>query len=264
MGGHRAGEVASRIATETFLKIAAVDPPDDPLPAEVAVPLSVASLVRAAWSANEVVYAKAESQESYRGMGCTLVALRLRDDTASFVSVGDSRLYLLRESRLHQVSQDHTRLRLLEQMGYKLDPAEVKQLQGMLVRALGTKPAVEVDHGSGPALCGDLWLLCSDGLTDELADEDIRSILLGAADAKSAAEECIRRAVGSGGRDNVSVAVARILSGSTGRGPERIPRPATCTPTLDDSQADADPEEGFLSRLSQRLRGGGSASESES
>ena len=255
MGGHRAGDVASRLALETFLKFAAADATDDSFPDGTAVPPTVAGLVGAAWSANAAVHAEAGSRESYRGMGCTLIALQLRDDTAAFVSVGDSRLYLMRKGRLRQISHDHTRLRLLEQMGYKLDPVETKPLQGMLVRALGTKPAVEVDHGSGPALSGDIWLLCSDGLTDELTDEDIGSILQSAGNATLAAEECVRRALESGGRDNVSVAVARIISGRTGTGQEEIPHPATCSPPGADSQMRVDPGGGFLARLSQRFRG---------
>jgi protein phosphatase len=255
MGGHRAGEVASRLASETFLRTAAADAADPTAPDGSPLPPEIARLVNAARRANEVVYENAESRDAYRGMGCTLVALRLHDDTATFVSLGDSRLYLLREGILRQISQDHTRLRLLEQMGYRLEPTEAKQLQGMLVRALGTKPMVEVDHGSGPALSGDLWMLCSDGLTDELADEEILSILESAPDAESAAEECVRRALEAGGRDNVSVAVALIVSGREGAGTEEIPRPAVYSPEPGNPEGAADSRGGFLSRLSHRLRG---------
>jgi len=263
MGGHRAGEVASRIAVDTFFETAVSDASNDSLPRLPSAPPCTTTMLRAARTANEAVHSAAQAQESYRGMGCTLVALRLLDNTATFVSVGDSRLYLFRAGRLHLISQDHTRLRMLEQMGYKLDPAEMKQLQGMLIRAMGTKPEIEIDHGHSPTLSGDMWLLCSDGLTDELNDEQIAAVLERAANAESAVEECVHLAIESGGRDNVSVAVARIISGSTETGSEEIPRPETYPPPQLDDRRDTDTGSGLLSRLSRRLRGVGDEGGSE-
>lgn len=257
MGGHRAGEVASRIAVDTFFETAGSDESKELVPKLPSTPPETITMIRAAKKANAAVHTQAQSQESYRGMGCTLVALRLLNDKAYFVSVGDSRLYLLRSGRLHLISQDHTRLRMLEQMGYKLDPAETKQLQGMLIRAMGTKPEVDIDHGHGPALSGDKWLLCSDGLTDELSDDQIEVILERAETAETAAAECVRLAVEAGGRDNVSVAVAQVVSGAEVTGSEELPRPETYPPPVQEDHRETETGSGILSRLSRRLRKAG-------
>ena len=127
----------------------------------------------------------------------------------------------------------------------------------------GTKPEIEIDHGHSPTLSGDMWLLCSDGLTDELNDEQIAAVLERAANAESAVEECVHLALESGGRDNVSVAVTRIISGSTETGSEEIPRPETYPPPQLDDRRDTDTGSGLLSRLSRRLRGVGDEGGSE-
>lgn len=254
MGGHRAGEVASSVAVRVFTEeIRKPSLREDCIHAREA-PREVRGLIAAARHANEAVYRQAERNHDQIGMGCTLVALRLADDVASFVSIGDSRIYLYRAQQLHRISQDHTQIHMLRQMGIQLDPAEAQQIQGMLVRALGTEPEVDVDFGHGDAFEGDLWLLCSDGLTDELKDEAIEEILKQSPDAASAAERCVRTAVEAGGRDNVTVAIARIVSGRPPREDAAIPRPETCG--RDDDQ-DSDPDgEGLLGRVARRLRRG--------
>lgn len=94
----------------------------------------------------------------------------------------------------------------------------------MLTRAVGTHLDLEVDYGEGETLDGDLWLLCSDGLTDELADEAIHSVLQSSIDPRSAARTCVQRAVEAGGRDNVSVVVARVVRGSEAAGSADLPK----------------------------------------
>ncbi len=256
MGGHRAGEVASRLAVETFFDSPESTDPIGTCPELGDAPPVVPRLVRATWAANEAVFAKAECEEACRGMGCTLVALRLTNDTASFATVGDSRIYLYRAGTLHRISQDHTRLRMLEQMGIHLEPKEARQIQGILVRALGTQPTVEVDFGYGPALEGDLWLLCSDGLTDEVDDERIASVLDTTTDAASTVESLVHIALDAGGKDNITIAIARIVSGMSPTGDEKVPRPETCSPHVDPEDSDPGEERSFLSRLSRRIRGG--------
>ena len=261
MGGHRAGEVASRLAVETFAKVCLEEatPPEglaNPSRSDLPdVPLAALPLVSAAWAANDAVFAHSRSDDRYHGMGCTLAALRLREGTASFVTVGDSRLYLHREGRLYQLSEDHTRLRMLEQIGVALDPVEVRQIKGVLVRAIGTLPSVDVDYGSGATLAGDVWLLCSDGLTDELNDEEIGLILAAAPNARAAAKRCVIRAVEAGGRDNVTVVVAHILDGPAPTDAIAIPAPRTCAAPTTPPAAGVDRRTGSAHRHPRRQRG---------
>jgi protein phosphatase len=257
MGGHRAGEVASRIAVETFFDAIAAGNWRGRCPEAPDAPSNVHALVHATWASNDAIFTEAESREEFRGMGCTLVAVLITENTVSFVTVGDSRLYLLRDGTLHRISQDHTRLRMLQQMGIRLDPTEARQIHGMLVRALGTQETVEVDFGHGPARTGDLWLLCSDGLTDELDDAQIKKVLEKSRDVASAASECVRLAVEAGGRDNITVAIARVVEGDDSAPDHEIPRPETCSPFSTEEQPEPDEARGFISRLSRRLRGGG-------
>ena len=113
----------------------------------------------------------------FAGMGCTLVALHLVAGR-SLVRDGRRQQALPAPRRtLLQVSDDHTRLRMLERMGVTLEAIDARRIRGVLTRAVGTHHELDVDYGQGEPLDGDLWLLCSDGLTDELDDEAIRSIL---------------------------------------------------------------------------------------
>jgi PPM family protein phosphatase len=218
MGGHLAGEVASRVAVNEF--VASYGESFEQVAGD-------APLFPAVGMANAAILAQAETSVEMRGMGCTLVALRLIEGSASFVSVGDSRLYLCRGGDLHQISEDHTRLRMLERMGIVLDPLEAKRIRGVLTRALGTQPDIEVDCGHGPTVEGDVWLLCSDGLTDEISDGEIRAILRDARDARTAAQTCVQQALKAGGRDNISAIVARVVRGPAPTGEEELPKVET-------------------------------------
>jgi protein phosphatase len=227
MGGHRAGEVASRMATEAFFENCSVHLVAGHEGKDGRMTPETARLVASARSANQAVLEGARRDDAFRGMGCTLVALLLDGSGASFVSVGDSRLYLLRGGKLTQVTEDHTRVRMLERMGIAVDVAEARNMHGLLVRALGTHANVEIDHGHGAARLGDVWLLCSDGLTDELGDPEIARILTESRDAEAAAAKLVARAVEAGGRDNVTVAVARVTAAPEPSGDADPPRPET-------------------------------------
>jgi protein phosphatase len=225
MGGHQAGEVASRIAVETFLEsyqraVESCAPDPSRLP-------EISCLLECARRANESVHLRSEEDEDYRGMGCTLVALKVAGGGASFVSVGDSRLYLFRGGKLTQVSEDHTRVRMLERMGIPLEANEARQMHGLLVRALGTHEKVDIDHGHGGTYRGDTWLLCSDGLTDELGDAEIARILQESPTPQSAVTSLIERAVQAGGRDNVTIAIAKVVGGPGPPANAEPPRPET-------------------------------------
>ena len=227
MGGHLAGEVASRIGVTAFVE--SLERWEGPK-AERGAAAAMVSAVRAA---NGAIHVAANASSDHAGMGCTLVALRVIAGRAFYVSVGDSRLYRLRAGVLAQVTEDHTRVRMLARLGIPLDAGEARMLRGVLTRALGTSPDVDVDYGEIETAAGDVWLLCSDGLTDELEDEAIRAILTDSGDARKIAGRCVANALQAGGRDNVTVVIARVIeSESIGDLDGAIPAPSTDpTPT---------------------------------
>jgi protein phosphatase len=116
---------------------------------------------------------------------------------------------------------------MLERMGIPLDATEARQMHGLLIRALGTHEKVDIDHGHGNVYRGDVWLLCSDGLTDELGDAEIARVLTENPAPQSAVRSLIERAVQAGGRDNVTIALARITGGPEPPADAEPPRPET-------------------------------------
>ncbi|NLT05291.1 MAG: Stp1/IreP family PP2C-type Ser/Thr phosphatase [Solirubrobacterales bacterium] len=219
MGGARAGEVASRVAAETFRD--ARDPAETP-------ERQLAAVVRAA---NRRIYDLAQSDESRRGMGTTLTATMVAGDAVSIGHVGDSRAYRLRDGDLAQLTQDHSLVAELERSG-QLTPeaAEHHPQRSIITRALGPEPDVEVDTHTHPARDGDVYLLCSDGLTGMVSDGEVATILRGAPTLEAAAEALIRAANQSGGRDNITVVLFRL--GDDGSGPAAGSGPVTEEATI--------------------------------
>ncbi len=244
MGGHLAGEVASRIAVESFCQAMGGGPDPSRRPAGSPVPDEVEILVASAAFANETVHTASMADARHKGMGCTLVALRLREGRATFVSIGDSRLYLLRDGVIGQITEDHTRIRMLRKMGVRLSPASEMQIKGVITRAVGTHPTVEIDYGAGPSFTGDTWLLCSDGLTDEVPDESIRDVLVRSKGIAEGADRLIEIALAAGGRDNITLAIAKVIESPADRADgEDIPVPLTFEPTEGPSDEELSPEE---------------------
>ena len=208
MGGARAGEVASRIAAETFR---------DPRDATATPERQLAAIVR---EANRRIYDLAQRDESRRGMGTTLTATLVDGDAVSIGHVGDSRAYRLREGELAQLTQDHSLVAELERSG-QLTPeaAEHHPQRSIITRALGPEPDVEVDTHTHPARDGDVYLLCSDGLTGMVSDTELATIMRAAPSLESAGEALVRAANQSGGRDNITVVLFRL--GDDGGGSER-------------------------------------------
>lgn len=203
MGGHRGGEVASRTALEV-LPISFTEP-------------SLESLRDAALVANEVVWRRATEDPQLRGMGTTLVAIApvLENDgrqTIAWVSIGDSRLYLLRDGELEQLSEDHSLVEEMVRDGrLSADEARGHPQRNILTRALGIDQQPTVDAGSVDPYEGDRFLLCSDGLFNEVEESRIAATLRRLEDPDDAARELVRLAVESGGRDNVTVVIADVL-----------------------------------------------------
>ena len=209
MGGAKAGEVASGIAVEAFQT--ALD--------EEATPEK--RLEDVAREANRRIFEMAQADESRRGMGTTLTAALVTDRELAIAHVGDSRAYLLRGDRLEQLTRDHSLVAELERTGQlKPEDAEHHPQKSIITRALGPEPDVEVDTHTHTARPGDVYLLCSDGLTSMLSVDEVAGVLRSADSLQEAAEALVRAANQSGGRDNITVVLFRL--GESGEEPSEV------------------------------------------
>jgi len=198
MGGAQAGEVASALALETLTEVLAGQ---DDLPA-------------AAAGANGRVWRAARTDRARSGMGTTLTAVLLRGDRLEYVHVGDSRLYLWRDERLEQVTDDHSLVGEMMREGHlSREAAQTHPQRSILSRALGTEPDVEIDRGELPLRAGDAVLLCSDGLSSMVTDDTIAAVLAAVDDPARVARRLVSEAKSGGGHDNITVVVLRFDQG---------------------------------------------------
>lgn len=200
MGGHVAGEVASRLAVDTVWDILAE--PGDPSSEDEA-----GRLKRAIHGANAAIHEAASAQASYAGMGTTVVAA-LANLTRVWTShVGDSRAYLLSvEGTFTQLTEDHSLVNELVRRGQLLpEEAETHPQRHLLTRALGTLPAVAVECGEWAWGEGDILLVCSDGLTSEVPRERLEATLRGSGTLHDRVAALVDAALESGGRDNITI-----------------------------------------------------------
>jgi PPM family protein phosphatase len=217
MGGHKAGEVASHLAVEHVRS--QVEGRNGGVTTD--------DLVDAVQEANSVLVERAGNDPELKGMGTTLCALALvRDegrDLLGVVNVGDSRLYLLKGGELEQITDDHSLVATLERQG-RLTRAEaaVHPQRNIVTRALGIDTRVMVDSWEILPFVGDRYLLCSDGLFNEIDDAKIAATLRKLADPSEAAHELVRLANEGGGRDNITCVVVDIVD-DTGRDPDMAP-----------------------------------------
>jgi serine/threonine protein phosphatase PrpC len=207
MGGHAAGEVASAVALQTVE--ARLDP-------KVATMASVTDVVRAA---NEAVHRRSLQDPATRGMGTTLTLIAPAaggdGDRLVLANVGDSRAYLLADGELRQLTRDHSYVEEMLAAGQiTAEEARKHPHRHVVTRVLGVEPSVAVDTWLLTPERGDRYLLCSDGLINEVADEEIARLILGAADPQSAAQALVDAANAAGGRDNISVVVIEVLEAS--------------------------------------------------
>jgi protein phosphatase len=215
MGGHSAGEVASRLAVDTVCEFLARSRADDGLtwPFGVDAALSVEGnrLATAVRLANRRVFAATEAQPDRAGMGTTVVAATLTADLLTVCSVGDSRLYSFRDGRLTQLTRDDTWIAALMAQDATADPAALEHhpLRHMLTEAVGTQQDVRVGVQEHTIAPGELLLLCSDGLHSTVADAEIARLLTGLADPEHACQALIEAALATGARDNVTALVVR-------------------------------------------------------
>jgi PPM family protein phosphatase len=221
MGGAAAGEVASHLAVEAFLDSLTVPRRIPPKPASSQYPANHphTRLEEAVRAANQAVYRHSQKSRALRGMGTTLVALLLEDETIHRVHVGDSRGYLYRSGVLHQLTQDHSLVEEQIQAGVlSRVEADSSPIRNIITRAIGSLPTVEPEIAAHHIQPGDLYLLASDGLTRELEDAEIASLLtrtsLDTSGLEAACQALIDAANAKGGGDNITVLLVAIHKGT--------------------------------------------------
>jgi len=208
MGGHAAGDIASALAIAT-LEEAAGGAPAAGLPIEARLP----ALIEATHGANRAILAEAGRDPERSGMGTTMTALAVSVAEAAWAiaHVGDSRAYLLRDGRLEQLTTDHTWVQREVEEG-RLTPSRARThpWSNMLTHALGVADEERVDALTGELRVGDLFLLCTDGLTCMLEDGDVERLLDSGGSLAARADALIGAALDAGGIDNVTVVLVRV------------------------------------------------------
>ena len=200
MGGAQAGEVASRLAAAAFREYREAD--------ELAPEERVQAIIK---EANRRIYDRARVDSQVSGMGTTVTAALLTDGRVVIGHVGDSRAYRIRDGRLEQLTEDHSLVADLMRSG-RLTPEEAEghPQRSVITRALGTDPDVDVDTLVIEAEAGDLFLLCSDGLSTMVSDDKVLETVERAGSLDDAARNLVRAANSGGGEDNVTVVLFRL------------------------------------------------------
>ena len=208
MGGHRGGDVASQLALATIEELASE---------------GRGTLMDHIRAANRAVWDQSVEDERLSGMGTTLTAAQIDGANALIAHVGDSRAYLLREGKLRQLTTDHTLVGRMVRSGEITEAeAEVHPHKNVLTRSLGTDEEVDVDEDTIALLNGDQLLLCSDGLTGMVTEDQIQAILENSEGPQQAADRLVKAANRAGGIDNISV----VVLAAVGEGGETPARPS--------------------------------------
>ena len=220
MGGAQAGEVASGLATAA-LKEGQADAGGEQ---------RIADLIQ---EANRRVYDRSSSDPNTSGMGTTITVALVEDDYVAFGHVGDSRAYLIRDASMEQLTEDHSLVNELLKTGkLSREEAETHPQRSVITRALGTDPDVDVDTFSVRAENGDLFLLCSDGLTDMVSEESILDLVeRHRDDIDGALRALVKEANRGGGQDNITVVAFEIANGVLARDGDTREQ---ALPTVDD------------------------------
>ncbi len=201
MGGHRAGEVASKEAAEglcTFFKTKFID-------SDQSLVSSMESLFDAICDVNFYIYRMSRQYSELKGMGTTLCCVQFHPEGLIFGHVGDSRIYRIRNNQLERLTKDHSLLRELIDLGQLSEQqADDFLYKNILTKAIGTEPSIEPSVFTDTIEIGDIILMCSDGLTDMLSDEEIQSAIADVPNTH-AAQMLVDQAIEKGGHDNVTV-----------------------------------------------------------
>lgn len=201
MGGHAAGDLASRVCVETAVSSIEGSGQTETIPI----------LAEAVQKANRAVLKKAAEKPEYAGMGTTIVAAVIDGNTLYVANVGDSRLYLIDDDRIDQITLDHSLVAEMVRSG-RISPEQMRNHpeKNIITRAVGGEEYVEVDFFDVGLHKGDVVLLCSDGLTNMVEDEQIFRIVRREKTLRDAGQKLISAANSAGGRDNISVVLARL------------------------------------------------------
>lgn len=204
MGGHNAGDYASRYAVETVVEEIGASFEKNP----------VKIMGRAIDKANAMIRQKAREDVSLNGMGTTIVIATCMGRYLEVANVGDSRLYVVHENRIEQVTQDHSLVEEMVRMG-GIDRASARNHpdKNIITRAIGARDYIEADFFNLELQTGDMILLCSDGLTNMIEDDIIYRILTNGRSLKNRVEELVETANQNGGKDNISVIVIEPSAG---------------------------------------------------
>ena len=212
MGGHRGGDVASRLALETI---------------EALMHEGDTSLAERVREANRAVFERSTADQRVSGMGTTHTAVVVDRGTVQLAHVGDSRAYLLRAGALRQITHDHTLVARMVKAGeITREEAAVHPHRNVVTRSLGTEPTVQVDEDTIPLLDEDRVLICSDGLTGMVAEPQIQAILEAEPDPQRAADRLVKAANRAGGVDNITVLVLDAHNEEGDPPPGELPAPS--------------------------------------
>ncbi|WP_269620222.1 Stp1/IreP family PP2C-type Ser/Thr phosphatase [Zhongshania sp. BJYM1] len=228
MGGHNAGEVASALAIEGFTQFLAADQDNDDTVTEMSeFSHQTLALRDAIYAANTAIFDNAQRNSARQGMGTTLVSASFHGSRIAVAHVGDSRLYRFREGFLDQLTTDHTLVQeMVDRNEYSQEEARNSRNKNVITRALGLADIVEVDLLEDLLRAGDYYLLCSDGLTGMVSDEQIADVLATCqANPEVAANQLLKMANNSGGNDNISIIVVcvdKVVAGQESSSEEEL------------------------------------------
>lgn len=198
MGGHNAGDYASKVTVETMVQEAVSCFEKNP----------IMIMAKAIEAANEVIYQKAHESTEFEGMGTTVVAAVFIGGYLQVANVGDSRLYIINEKEIRQITRDHSLVEEMVRMGgIPRTEARNHPDKNIITRAVGVNEAVEADFFTVELSEGDTVLMCTDGLTNMLEDEEIRMTISEGRDIVEKAQKLVKTANENGGRDNISVII---------------------------------------------------------
>ena len=209
MGGHHSGDVASAFGMQVVCESIRESEGKEPK----------GRLIQAVKQANQVIFKQSLENLEYDGMGTT-ITLALPEKKKWYVAhVGDSRAYTYEDGRIHQVTEDHSLVAEMEKAGsITHDQARVHPHRNIITRAVGTEPEIDVDMYQVNMKIGQVLMLCSDGLTDPISDEELAQMLGSDADLTEIAETLVYMAENLGGRDNITVVLARVREEVTAHG----------------------------------------------
>ncbi|MBN1355899.1 Stp1/IreP family PP2C-type Ser/Thr phosphatase [bacterium] len=233
MGGHKAGDLASRMALKAICDFIEQEnrwKEDDSITDEEMLRLEEEMCRNAVQYANLVIYEKANESAEYHGMGTTIVMLKMINGHAVIAHVGDSRIYRIQDEDIFQLTKDHSRVQeLIDQDKISAEEAEKYPLKNVITRALGGAPTVDVDTMVIPLGRSDVFVLCTDGLSGVLSREEILELIVSnPGDPEESCRRLVQRTLDCGAPDNVTVIVGdtRAYNGGEPTNPPNGPTPS--------------------------------------